>query len=269
MNRFLLALSLIVSLVPAVSYAQSQPATQVDNDQMAAESMQRSIATDYVEKTLGDILSEWSTDTGIAFWIHESAADQSVDEDTLITLRLGDLRLATALDLMLEPHYCTYVIVDGTVGVVSGDHAIENPMVEAISCNDLLARITPKKVFRPARGGGFGGGGGGAGGVFGIPAGPIGPRQDAADPAPAQSADVADEAQPPQPPQPSGYYEVISPADQLIELVTETIDPDSWESNGGTGRIREINSVLVIAQTSRNLRGVHNLLDSLERAGIK
>lgn len=265
MNRFLLAMTLIVSLLPAVSYAQSRPATQVDNDRIAAEALHQSIATDYFEKTLGEILSDWSTDTGIAFWIHESAADQSVDEDTLITLRLGDLRLATALDLMLESHYCTYVIVDGTVGIVSGDHAVENLMVEAIDCNDLLSRITPKKVFRPARGGGFGGGGG-AGGVFGIPAGPIGPRQDAADPAPAQSAEVADEAQPPKP---AGYYDIVSPADQLIELVTETVDPDSWESNGGTGRIHEINSVLVIAQTSRNLRSVHNLLDSLERAGIK
>lgn len=57
--------------------------------------------------------------------------------------------------------------------------------------------------------------------------------------------------------------------EQLVELIQNTIHPDSWESNGGNGRIMYWNqgTNLIIRQTDANHEEIQNLLDQLRRAG--
>jgi hypothetical protein len=55
--------------------------------------------------------------------------------------------------------------------------------------------------------------------------------------------------------------------DEIVETVEETIDPDSWEANGGTGRMRTLNSgqrtLLTITTTWRNMTRARQLLGSI------
>ncbi len=52
---------------------------------------------------------------------------------------------------------------------------------------------------------------------------------------------------------------------RLTEILTATLDPDSWEVNGGSGLIAELEGRLVISQTLRNHLAIEQLLATLDR----
>jgi hypothetical protein len=52
----------------------------------------------------------------------------------------------------------------------------------------------------------------------------------------------------------------------LIELITSTVDPTSWEEVGGSASIRQYRGALVIAQTYQGQRKVEKLLQGLRDA---
>ena len=53
--------------------------------------------------------------------------------------------------------------------------------------------------------------------------------------------------------------------DELMDLIRETIDPDSWEANGGNGRMRPFPSTLslIVTQTQENQDRISALLTRL------
>ena len=52
--------------------------------------------------------------------------------------------------------------------------------------------------------------------------------------------------------------------EQIVTLVKETVDPQSWRDNGGTvGAVRELQGQLIVTQTAENHRQVAVLLDQL------
>jgi hypothetical protein len=54
--------------------------------------------------------------------------------------------------------------------------------------------------------------------------------------------------------------------DPLSQLIVDTVDSTSWQSNGGTvGRIKSISSVLVVTQTKENHDKIQSLLDEIRR----
>ncbi|MDO4856398.1 MAG: hypothetical protein Q4A17_00450 [Thermoguttaceae bacterium] len=57
--------------------------------------------------------------------------------------------------------------------------------------------------------------------------------------------------------------------EQLVEVIQNTIHPESWEQNGGNGTIQfwSPNGHLIIRQTDENHQKIQNLLDQLRRAG--
>jgi len=54
--------------------------------------------------------------------------------------------------------------------------------------------------------------------------------------------------------------------DNIITLVTDTIDPDSWPPLGNIGSIRELHGQLVVTQTSDNHQDIVNLIEQLREA---
>ena len=66
----------------------------------------------------------------------------------------------------------------------------------------------------------------------------------------------------------AGGGAAIADFDPLIELIQNTIDPQSWlDTNGGPGTINEFraNLSLVISQTLENHERIQDLLESLRR----
>jgi hypothetical protein len=59
-------------------------------------------------------------------------------------------------------------------------------------------------------------------------------------------------------------------AQQLMEIATHNVNPDSWTEVGGPGSIGEYNGLIVIAQTDKTHRKVERLFDMLrEAAGLE
>lgn len=53
-------------------------------------------------------------------------------------------------------------------------------------------------------------------------------------------------------------------ANQVVDLVRETVDPDSWRDNGGAvGSIRTLRGVLIVTQSAENHRQIASLFEQL------
>ena len=240
------------------------------NDQSAFRELEtRLITVDFKSTAMSDVLHTLQADTGLQFVMNESAADNNMDPDTLIKLQMKDTRFATVLHFMLEPHQCTWTIRDGVVIIISEDAALDTNFLGLMTfnCADVLQNITPDIVqrfnsTRGSRGGGFGGGGG----VFSVPDTQDDPEQELVD---TGTASEDEKQNPPRPAAPAVIEYTISPADQLKNLIQEAVDPDSWDENGGVGRIVPVNKVFVIRQTQQNLREVHYLLNQLRASGLE
>ncbi|MCH7990261.1 MAG: hypothetical protein IID46_14060, partial [Planctomycetes bacterium] len=57
-----------------------------------------------------------------------------------------------------------------------------------------------------------------------------------------------------------------SPGEALIEVMTSTVLPDSWELNGGYGTIEEFNGLLVVRASQEVHREIKNLLEMMREA---
>jgi hypothetical protein len=59
-------------------------------------------------------------------------------------------------------------------------------------------------------------------------------------------------------------------ADELIELVTSIVEPQTWDVVGGPGAIDAYNGLVVVAQTANVHKKVERLFDMLrEAAGLE
>jgi hypothetical protein len=56
-----------------------------------------------------------------------------------------------------------------------------------------------------------------------------------------------------------------SPVERLINVITTTVEPETWDRTGGAGTISEYGGLLVIGQTEEVHRKVGDLLEQLER----
>ena len=251
--------------IAGVASAQTEIISEIENNRLAFDQLERTVSAEYDEIRFAEVLEDLSQQSGLQFWIHESAVENNLDEDTLITSRIASTRLATVLGLMLQPHQCCYAVRDGVVQVMSEDAALDNLNLHVIDCRDLLAQIKPKKVLvRSSLRGGFGTRGGGGAFSIASPAPTSKPQDGAEGPASSQSSNDQKQNKPQTKPTQATYVE-LSPADQLIDVIQETVDPESWDVAGGSARLKEINGQLVILQTCANLRQIDILLDQLKQ----
>ena len=74
----------------------------------------------------------------------------NLNAETFITLSTVDgLRAATVLQMILQPHFCTWTIRDGVVSIISTDQATANEslMLMTFNCGDLTKEIRPCKAI--------------------------------------------------------------------------------------------------------------------------
>ena len=242
---------------------------------------ERLISIDYFEMRMGDVLATLQNDTGINYRLNETAADNNLDDETLITLELKNTRLETTLDVMLESFQCTWTIQDGIVEIISVDasQAVEWQGWIVFDCADLLGQIDPVTVTRRVPplpqpdSPGFTNGRKKriepGGGVFNFYSGQEDKRNESPkvrqdqEPNPSESADSEKQIV-----RSVEYVITIFPREQLANLVTTMIDPRSWETNGGYGQITSVNQCLVVRQNYINLRKIERLLEQMRAVGL-
>ncbi len=170
--------------------------------------------------------------------------DAGIERDKPITMNFSGLRFSQVLWLILKeaggPDLNLAYRASGRVLTISTEEDLGKEMVVRVyDVSDLLVRA-PRFRNAPqldlAQAGGQGGQGGGGGqNIFGGAGG--GSSQDDDDSRGGRDSDNDD-------------------INELIELIVQTVEPDSWTDNGGLGTIQSFRNLLVV----RNNILVHQAL---------
>ena len=125
---------------------------------------------EYTEVPFIDVKRELEDKYGINIALDQSAIDDALTEDELVTARYRGIRLKNALRLMLKDFNATYIVRDEVLRIISLSNVSdpENLVTDVYNVGDLVApRFNPFAGLGGGLGGGGGGLGGGGGGLGG------------------------------------------------------------------------------------------------------
>lgn len=202
--------------------------------------------------------------TGLNFVVNWSALEfAGVEKDREVSMILKDVPFEKALQLVLDDVgggevQLAYEIDDGVIQVSSKDDLSRKTVTRVYNVQDLLIsvptfrgrQINLDQVGQNSQEGGLGGGryiggAGGGGGQSNNIFGGGGQQND-------------DELR-------GGTDE--DPLQPIIELIQQTIDPDSWRDSGGSvGSIQSLNQQIIVTQTSTAHGELRDLLRQLRKA---
>jgi general secretion pathway protein D len=240
-------------------------------------------------ETLSQVMDTLSKMTGVNIHLNQNALhSEGITSDTPVSLNLTQpVSLKSALTLILEPMQLGYAVRNEVLDVVSKNSKDANTYAQVYYVADLVIPIPnfvpsynmglPGALRESLNSLGYGPGGMAAGSMVagsGRAASQTVAMNDQQNQAPqtvnplvlAQQAGITAPSQGGRASVPIGGPGgmgggVIADFDSLIDLITTTIDPDSWEDVGGPGTIAEFatNLSLVISQTQE----VHDKIDRL------
>ena len=246
--------------------------------------MSTPVSVKFTNRPLGEVLDDLSAMTGIAIVVDERAlASVRVSSDTPVNLTaLNDIRLESVLNLILEPKELTYMIDNDVLQITSIEAKRSNVFPRTYRVADL---VTPIPNFTSSYENGL--------------AGAIRAAYQMTNPQPSvqvvpvsamdlgmelgrsmsptyMGSDVLGQYQ--QMGSQGGFGGASSPVagsgggafadfQSLIQLIQQTVSPDSWEEMGGSSTMVEYaqNLSLVISTTSEVHDQITELLESLRR----
>jgi general secretion pathway protein D len=240
--------------------------SRVEEQILAA--LEKPIDVEFLDLALEDCLNFLHETANVPIWLDkQTLTDEGVALDQPITLKLKGARLESVLHLLLKPVQLAFLPEDDVMVITTATKAGEILITRTYPVHDLFqgrveaepagpaqkpgepAQKTEKATASNIRGGGFFGieiaqgfGGGGANAGAGKDGG-------------------AADAKPASPPPPKRY-------DDLVDAITNTIDPDSWEDVSGPGTYTYVKETgcLVIRQTWDVHRKILQLLRDLREA---
>jgi general secretion pathway protein D len=215
-------------------------------------------------------------------------AEEAVTSDTPVTINLNqEISLKSALNLILEPLHLSYVIKDEVLKITS-EHLREGEVVN--KTYDVADLVIPIPNFVPGshfglQGAindahaalGYGHPGGGVNASLGVLSGGVGSNAGGAispqllAQVPGMPGTLTGPTSAPGAPVtfgPGGLGGGVEPDfDSLIELITTTIEPDTWDEVGGPGSIAPFETTLslVVSQTQDIHDQIVDLLEQLRR----
>lgn len=213
-----------------------------------------------VDLPMSEFFDQLEQDRGIQCWIDVGALEEeALDPDRTVVWTTTPIRLQTMLDLILEDHDLTYRIKDGILIITTMIDAEEKQELRVYDCVNLYPdpqqwvrqeRPAPAASVKPTAGvsekSGMSGGGAGAGMGAGAPP--------AAHPGDFLGGMMG-----------GGVSSSQDNIEQLIHVIQSTVDPLSWEENGGPAgaTIHTFRSKLVVRNTARVHNEIRYLLEEL------
>jgi general secretion pathway protein D len=185
--------------------------------------------------------------------------DNGIDRDKPVTVQLNNVTFRSVLKEVLAQvggeTKLAFEVGDGLLRIATKDKLDKDKAVLIYDIRDLLINL-PRALRQGAfnvtqglgqaggQGGGGGGGGGAGGGMFGQGQGQQQQQQGGAQGQAGQQ----------------GQQQLVQ---QILDIIRQTVEPDSWRENGGEASIRELNGQLIIYNTSDAHRQVTDLLSQL------
>ncbi len=173
-----------------------------------------------------------------------------------MTISVDGIRLENALNLLLKQLHLDYVVENEVLNITSASRRQGDMKAIVYQVADLVTPLnshqSPTSVLQP-------GTGYGSGGQFSVGFGGLGQVPIDSNPLMANSNPDGLEGQ--QPGVPNHDFRALS------ELIMTTVDPDSWEENGGQASVSNHGSTLslVIRQTQKVHQEIADLLSQLRR----
>jgi general secretion pathway protein D len=260
----------VSAAVAQVATVTSQSPDSIDpfagGEPSLQEKLNKRIDFDVVEMPLKDVAAWLQEQHGIQVILSVKKLEEAgVSPDIPVTKSLKRVKVSTALELMLKDLELTWVEKDELLLITTPEDAESTMEVRVYDCRDLLTMQSPERNF--------GAGNyvpGAATPQVRLPGSGAVPAAPAADPfgSPRSTTPAKDK--------PSGVFggrlqtEHERKVEQLIEIATNNIDPDTWDTAGGPGSIGEYNGLIVVTQTADTHKKVERLFDMLrEAAGLE
>jgi len=210
-----------------------KPAPKKDANAQTQAKLEAHTDAEFVDTPLPDVLDFLAEKAGVQVYIDRRALDDvGVDPSTLpITFNLKDVPAEMVLRLLLRNVALGYTLDHGVVIVSTEEELAKRMEIRVYSVGDLVQPPSkPAAVeFDPGR--------------------PSYPR-------PAGAAIGA-------------ALGASSHVAELMDLITSTVEPASWDEVGGAATIREYRGTLVVAQTYQGHHQVEQLLRGLREAIAK
>src|SRR5262249_53549131 len=133
------------------------------------QSLDKPTTVDFQETGLEDAINFLKDYHDINIWIDKTVlADEGVQLDTPVTLKLAGVSMRSVLKLLLEPSQLTWLIEDEVMKIATASRAGAKLSVRVYPVGDLVVPIVPARMIQMmGGGGGMGGMGGGMGGMGG------------------------------------------------------------------------------------------------------
>jgi type II secretory pathway component GspD/PulD (secretin) len=227
-----------------VSVFQESP----ENRRTLAELQRKKMPAKFKDNTLADVLNVIQTVTNVNMDVDWSSLEQvGVDKDRPVTLELTQVSAATILDRLMEKvsddpaNGAAWAVYDGVLTIESREQHNRKTKLQIYEIRDLLVNVpnftnAPEFDLQQALQTRRGGGGGQP---------------------PFRQNQQNDQNQGPT---------IDERQQELIRIITENVDRDTWVENGGeVGKIQQFQGNLIITQTPNNHRMVDGLLADLRR----
>lgn len=238
-NLLLIVFALLVSFgFCANSFGQ----TQEPSEELKAfrgdriyEFMKQRANWEYDDTPFVEIMDELRANYGINVYLDQSAIDDSLTTDDLITFNARDLRSQTSLKLMLDQHNATFIIRDDVLMIISKDVAKDPEFLvrKIINCKELLDKIA---VVERAQ--------------MNCARKPVQPFTD--------SSEASGDGE-----KPTDAKFGAFAADNLLEAIKTSVTPDDWAETNGNGTVMIVGNCLIIHQTNQAIHQIEMLLEEL------
>jgi hypothetical protein len=178
---------------------------------------------DHEEQSFADILDHWR-EIGFEFYLDDSS---DLTLETPVTLKLRNVRLSTALELLLREHNSGYIIRDGLVLIASVDALHElGSEIRVYNCRDLVGRTEQS-----------------ASGIPLVGSDPlVAPKSDG--PADGNQAHAPNEIE-----------------GDFVSMIRSVVMPTSWEEMGNSAEM--FDGLLVVSQSPKVHESIEQLLAKL------
>ena len=187
-------------------------------------------------KEFADALAA-ALDTSVVLAV-KKLEEAAVNTETPVVCKLKNVKVQTALRLILGELELTFVTHDDVIMITTPEDAGSQLKTRVYDCRDLMKLPSPvRKVTKTHQA---------------LQRSNIGTSD-----IPAKAPDKKEEVGP------DGGYEIAD----LIETITTTVMPDSWDDVGGPGSAADFKGLVTISQTQEVHEQIESLLNMLHKAG--
>lgn len=180
---------------------------------------------------------EKALDTSVVLSV-KKLEEAAIHLETPLSFNLRNVRVQTALRLILDEHGLTFVTHDNVIVITTEEDAGSQMVTRVYDCRDLMKLPSPVKKVKKE--------------------GPMQlPPQIGTSGVPGKTPEKKEEVGP------DGGYDM----EDLIETITTTVSPDSWDDVGGPGSLADFKGLLTVSQTQEVHDEVEKLLNMMHHSG--